>query len=113
MKNKPPTMKKHGSSYLAVRSAVSETVLRRERNFTRQFMIDAAVLAVHRTFGTGPKRMQDFYVDLHEVMQEMATMICTDSRADKDLEYSKAKLDEALRPLLGVNFHPYDERYGG
>lgn len=113
MKNKPPVMRGQKNNYIAKRKAVSDAILYRERDFTRQFMLDAAVLAAHRTFGAGQKRIQDFYADLHDVLMEMAGLTLDDAKGDKDLVYMKAKLDEALEPLLGDLFKPYDERYGG
>jgi hypothetical protein len=112
-KKQPPLIRKSGSNYIAARQILTAHQLHRDRAFTRQFMIDAAVLAAHRTFGAGPKRIQDFYADLHEVLMEMADLTLEDAESDKDLVYMKTKLDEALEPLLGENFRPYDERYGG
>lgn len=66
MKNKPPVMRGQKNNYMAKRKAVSDAILYRERDFTRQFMLDAAVLAAHRTFGAGQKRIQDFYADMHD-----------------------------------------------
>lgn len=113
MKSKPPVMRGQKNNYIAKRKAISDAILYRERDFTRQFMIDAAVLAVHRTFGAGQKRIQDFYADMHDVLMEMASLTHEDYKGDKNLVYMKAKIDEALEPLLGDLFKPYDERYGG
>lgn len=112
-KKKPPKLPGGGVKYVNVRNVVSQKEIAFRQHFARQFVIDAAVLAAHETFGAGEKRINDFYCCLHEKLMEMAKVTLEDSKDDKELVYMKDKLDEALKPLMGANFRPYDERYGG
>ena len=110
-KRKPPKLPGGGKKYANVQAAVNRHELIYQRHFARQFVLDAAVLAAHDVFGAGEKRMYDFYASMHEWLQKISEMILEDAQDDKEIVYSKDKLDEALKPLLGQNFRPYDERY--
>ncbi len=110
-KRKPPRLPGGGRTFVPVQAMVNDREKAYQRNFARQFVVDAAVLAAHDTFGAGPKRMQEFYACLHSKLMEMSELILEDAKDDKELVYMKTKLDEALKPLLGQNFRPYDERY--
>lgn len=110
-KRKPPVIPGNSMKYIHVRNSIKQSELSFQRNFARQFVIDAACLAVHDTFGAGEKRMADFLLSLHENLMKMADLTLEDAQDDKSLVYMKAKLDEALKPILGINFKPYDERY--
>ena len=35
-----------------------------------------------------------------------------DADGDREIEYTKAKIDGALQRILGEAFRPWDERYG-
>ena len=95
---------------MASRTAIRNEI-RADRNFTRQFVTDAAVLAVHDVFGAGEKRVADFLVALNDNLMKMSEITLEDAKDDSSIVYMKAKMDEALKPLLGRNFQPYDERY--
>lgn len=112
-KRKPPRLPGNGgkNKMLMVNRAVKKEELSFNRRFTQQFVTDAAVLAVHDVFGAGEKRVTDFLVALDKRLMQMAESVLEDSKDDAQIEYTKAKLDEALKPLMGKNFRPYDERY--
>jgi hypothetical protein len=57
---KQPMIRRTGGGYIVTRQVCSENEKRFDRNFTRQFCEDAAILAVHKTFGAGEKRIRDF-----------------------------------------------------
>lgn len=110
-KRKPPKLPGGGKNFVNVQAKINRDELNFQRNFTRQFVVDAAVLAAHETFGAGEKRIADFLDSLYKTLDQIADMALADAKDDKTIIYTKDKLDEALKPLLGVNFQPYDERY--
>lgn len=110
-KRKPPRLPGGGKTYVNVQNQVTQSTLNFHRHFARQFVEDAAILAVHETFGAGEKRIADFLNCLYQTLDEMSDMTLNDSKDDKKLVYSHEKLDEALKKCMGANFKPYEERY--
>lgn len=97
----------------SVAKLVDMLVARRERDIrcsVRQMTLDFAVIALGR-LGWGEKRLNDFCKIVEEVSDEYSEMIIADSLDDKNVEYSKAKLDEELKQYCGKSFCPYDGRY--
>ena len=44
-------------------------------------------------------------------LREIATMTVQDGKSDKQLWFTKAKLDERLKQICGEHFQPWEERY--
>lgn len=73
-----------------------------------QMCLDAAIIAANEVLQLGPKRVQRFQEAFSEALNEIATMSVEDAA---DLVYTKEKLDNRLKPILGEHFLPWDERY--
>lgn len=76
--------------------------------FYRQVMCDLAVLVLAQDFRFTPDRLMKFCESLGNLHDEYADIFNADS---KDMEYSKAKMDEALWQVCGDLFIPWEERY--
>ena len=77
--------------------------------FTMQMASDAALLAANDVFGAGAERAVRFHDAMQRYFDEILTMTHEDTQ---DIEYTKAKLDGALRRILGDKLQPFDQRYG-
>ena len=71
---------------------------------------DAALIAANDVLQLGPGRAKEFADAYSQALTEIANMAVDDT---KDLEYSKAKLDERLKQICGENFVPWEGRYRG
>ena len=96
------------NAYLAKVKAQREYEIARARLFTIQQCKDMAIIAAAQTFGLGPDRVKRFSDTYDKVFTEYAIMVQEDT---KDIEYSKYKVDEALKAVCGEYFAPFDERY--
>ena len=77
-----------------------------------QIVQDASCFAAHDVFQMGPGRAVDFCAKTREYANEMIRFIRDDQDDDEDFEYSKAKIDEELKRIVGAeNFAPWEERY--
>lgn len=83
------------------------------RKFTMQFCADAAIMAANEVFHRRGDILADFHNKFCEYAEMIAEMVVEDAKADKEIEYSKVKVDKCLEELLGDKFQPWDERYGG
>ena len=50
-------------------------------------------------------------VPLHKTLRDVTDMTVQDGKTDKQLWYTKAKLDERLKQIYGEHFRPWEERY--
>jgi len=75
-----------------------------------QMCLDAALIAANDVLQLGPGRAKEFADAFSKTLTEIANMAVDDT---KDLEYSKAKLDERLKQICGENFVPWEGRYRG
>lgn len=80
------------------------------RKHSRTYMLDMVTLALGR-MGFREARFKKFDEALTEACEDYGKLILDDSRADKDIWYSKDKLDEELKRYVGSLFVPYDQRY--
>lgn len=76
-----------------------------------QMCLDAAMIAANEVFNMGPTRCEDFACAFTEALNEIAHMTVNDAKGDKDLWYTKAKVDDRLKKICGDKFAPWDERY--
>lgn len=86
----------------------------RRLDILAQKLQDAAMIAAHDVLGLGPGRAQAFVKALKDSLDEIDRLTLEDAKDDKQLWYTKAKLDEQLLAIVGPeNFAPFDERYYG
>lgn len=97
-------------------SAVESEVRRRTAGITAttsQMALDAAMIAANEVFNMGESRCQAFKDAFITAMNEISEMTVEDGKIDKELWYSKDKLDQRLKMICGKHFVPWDQRYGG
>lgn len=81
-----------------------------QRAFTIQQCIDIACITLAE-LGCGEVRVKRFVKTYKEIFTEWATMALDDDLSDHDLNYTKQKMDDRLRPLFGDTFEPWEQRY--
>lgn len=94
------------------RQLEKERDMRIMRNFTVQWCADAAAIAANKVFHRKGDVLAEFLREYNRIAIEIATMTMDDSGADKSITYAKAKIDAALKELLGEHFQPWEVRYG-
>ena len=99
------------SGYLERMQAKNAADISFHRKFTMQWCADAAILAANEVFQRRGKKLVEFFNAFVRYSHEIAEMTLDDAKGDKTLEYTKYKLDERLKELLGEDFQPWDERY--
>lgn len=82
------------------------------RRFTLQQCKDMMLIAANEAFGFGPDRAKVLGDMFDKVFLEYAGMAITDSKDDKELWYTKEKVDVKLKEVCGEHFCPWEERYG-
>lgn len=100
------------NAFLAKMDAKKEQDLAFMRRFTLQQCKDMMLIAAHEAFGFGPDRAKILGDMFDKVFEEYAEMTIKDSKDDKDIWYTKEKVDAKLREVCGDNFSPWEERYG-
>lgn len=78
------------------------------QHFTRQLCMDQAAIILNREFGFGAERIMRFNAAMIELYGEYAGIWNSDT---KDVEYSKAKMDTALKQIYGDKLEPWEVRY--
>ena len=102
------------SAYLKRLQLDKTLAIERDRLFTMQWCADAAILAANEVFKRRGEKLVEFALAMQRYSQEIASLTMADAKDDKDIEYTKAKVDAALKAILPENvFQPWDERYGG
>lgn len=77
-----------------------------------QMCFDAATLAANEVLGLGKGRYLAFANAFRDKINGIGSLIHEDAKDDKDITYSRAKIDEAIKPIAGDAFMEWDERYG-
>lgn len=98
-----------GSHYLAQVQREVKRQLTEARAVHTQMCLDDAIIAANEVFSMGESRVEPFVRAFSETLTDIATITVEDTR---DLEYTKAKVDGALRRICGKHFQPWEERYG-
>lgn len=80
------------------------------RRLARTYMLDMVTIALGR-MGWRETRFRKFDEALTAACEDYGKLILDDSKTDKDIWYSKDKLDEELKRYVGSLYVPYDERY--
>ena len=102
------------SAYLKRLQLNKALAIERDRVFTMQWCADAAILAAHEVFNRKGEKLVEVALTMQRYSQEIASLTLDDAKNDKDIEYTKAKVDKALKDILPEErFQPWDERYGG
>lgn len=99
------------NAYLAKLQAQKAFEMEQTRVFTMLWCADAAILAANEVFKRKGDKLVEFAKIMERYSQEIAKITLEDAKADKDIEYTKAKVDERLKAILGDSFQPWDERY--
>ena len=99
------------NGYLARLQAQKAADLSFHRKFTTQWCADAAILAANEVFQRKGKKLVEFHNAFIRYAHEIAEMTLDDAKGDKSLEYTKYKIDERMKELLGEDFQSWDERY--
>lgn len=76
--------------------------------YTEQEMIDTMSLVLHDYFGWGQQRLHKFHDCFEEKHQEIMRLRQDDC---EDLEYSEAKIEQALQAAWGTDYEPRSVRY--
>lgn len=103
-------MPKHNAFLSAVNREVQRRLTESHHVHT-QMCLDAAMIAANDVFKMGPTRCPDFAVAFSEALTEIAELTMEDQKDDKNLWYTKAKVDERLKQICGDHFQPWEERY--
>ncbi len=105
-------MAKKQNPILAAHKEKLDAQYRRKLNVTMQMCFDVAVITASDVFKMGAGRAKVFEQKYTENYAKICAMLIEDE-CDPDLEYSRAKIDERLKAIVGdENFVPWDERYG-
>lgn len=80
------------------------------RKHSRTYMLDMVTLALGR-LGWREARFRKFDEALTAVCEDYGKLILDDAKDDKEMWYSKDKLDEEMKSYVGGLFVPFDERY--
>ena len=100
------------SAYLRRLQLDKTLAIERDRAFTMQWCADAAILAANEVFKRRGEKLVEFALAMQRYSQEIASLTLDDAKNDKEIEYTKAKVDKALKDILPEErFQPWDERY--
>lgn len=98
---------------LAKIQAKHEQDLRFQRLFTIQQCDDMMLIAANAALGLGADRLKKLEETYWQVFREYAELAVSDGKDDPDIIYTRAKVDQKLQQIMGENFRPWEERYGG
>ena len=75
--------------------------------------LDALIVAINDEFGFGAERINRLISRYIETRKEIADMFLDDRHKnnDKELTYSKGKLDKRLQSIMGSGYPEHDARY--
>ena len=75
--------------------------------------LDALIVAINEEFGFGEERINRLISRYIEKRKEIADMFLDDRHKnnDKELTYSKGKLDKRLQSIMGPDYPEHDVRY--
>lgn len=106
-------MSKKPNPVLAAYEAKLKAEYQRRLTVTMQMCFDVAVITANDVFQMGAGRAKIFEQKYTENYAKICAMLLEDE-CDPDLVYSRAKIDERLKAIVGEeNFAEWDERYGG
>ena len=107
-------MAKKQNHLLASYEAKLEAKYRYQLQLAMQMGLDAGMIAANEVLGMGAGRAEKFRTAYIEAVNEMSRMTVVDDKDDPDFAWTKSKVDERIKRIVGEdNFVPWDERYGG
>lgn len=104
-------MAKKPNPFLAQIKENHERDMRFMREFTIQQCEDMMIIAANRAFGFGADRAKVLVNEYRAVLLEYAKMTLDDAKDDKQIWYTKGKVDDQLKQICGDWFVPWEERY--
>lgn len=73
---------------------------------------DANLIAADDVIGLTEEQANELKRIYRETVFEITKMVVEDSKDDRDVEWSRAKVDDRIRSIVGEkNFQPWDERH--
>ena len=107
MPNKPK------NAYLAQLEQRMQDRARASQYVNERQSLDALIVAINDEFGFGVDRITRLVSRYIETRKEIADMFLDDRRKnnDKELTYSKAKLDKRLQSIMGPDYPEHEDRY--
>ena len=87
--------------------------LREMQAFVIQLSSDLMLIAANEAFGFGRERAKRLHQEWEAVWREFGVMVLDDYLGDRDLAYTKERIDARLREILGDDLSPWEDRYGG
>ena len=100
------------NSFIMRMQAAQAIEMEKTRLFTIQQCKDMMLLAANAEFGFGPERLKRLSDAYDATFMEYATVTLDDAKSDKQLWYTKGKVDQELKRICGEHFVPWEERYG-
>ena len=82
-----------------------------QRRFTIQQCEDVLLIVMHDSFGWGEKRCRRLQKAFREAMDDYILFAMRDDMDDRNLNYTKGKLDEQLRRILKDETIRFEDRY--
>lgn len=111
-KKKRARPKRPENAMLAKRDAAIYAGYRQQLDVALQMGLDAAIIAANKVLQLGKGRAPEFGKEYMEAINAIAKQIVNDSKDDKDCVYSREKLDQTIKAIVGEeNFAPWEERY--
>lgn len=98
-------------NWLARQQALKNAEMERVRQFAFQWCADAAILAANEVFQRKGEKIVEFFNAFVRYSTEIAEMTMADAKYDKSIDYTKGKVDERLKDILGESFDPWEKRY--
>lgn len=100
------------NAYLAKRDAMLLAGYKKQLDIALQMGLDAATIAANKVLQLGKGRAEEFGIEYMKAIREIAELTIEDSKDDKELVYSREKLDQRILGIVGDdNFEPWEERY--
>ena len=107
MPNKPK------NAYLAQLEQRMQDRARVSQYVNERQSLDALIVALNEEFGFGAERINRLLARYIETRKEIADMFLDDRHKnnDKELSYSKGKMDKRLQSIMGTDHPEHDVRY--
>ena len=106
--------KNKNNPLLAKYEAMDQAKFSAQLQIAMQMGLDAGMIAANEVLGMGAGRAEKFRTAYINAVNEMSRMTVVDDKDDPDFAWTKSKVDERIRKIVGEeNFVPWDERYKG
>lgn len=99
------------NAFLSAVDRRANQIIQETRHIHSQMCLDAAIIACNDVFNMGPTRCMEFVEAFNSALKTIATMTVEDGKNDKELWFTKRKLDERLEKICGEHFEPWEKRY--